>query len=141
MVGRSAMRVPRVLTLAVFVPAAVTLLALPVGFASEDVAIIAGLYGLYFVTPAALAYVVERVRSRLGRRTQRAIGLLILFSGVLYVACWALVLGPFVLPALVPLAAVLAIGTRSALLTGSAQGDGPKTVRDRRRGDRADAWR
>jgi hypothetical protein len=43
------------LTLATFGPALVTVLALPFRFIEEGIAVVAGIYGMYFVLPAVVA--------------------------------------------------------------------------------------
>ena len=49
----------RPLTLATFGPALLTVLALPLGFIDEGIAMVAGVYGRYFVLPATVAWSLD----------------------------------------------------------------------------------
>jgi hypothetical protein len=102
----------RRLTLAAFVPALLTVLALPFGFIEVRVAEIAGLYGLYFALPAVVAWCLDAVRNRLPRSVQRTLGVLILLVAILAVAFWLFWTGPLFIFAAPPTAVVLIVGVR-----------------------------
>jgi hypothetical protein len=72
------LRSARPLTYAAFIPALLTLLALPFGLVEPFVSNLAALYGLYLALPAVLAWCLDRIRGRLPRFAQRSLGVLIL---------------------------------------------------------------
>jgi hypothetical protein len=72
------LRSARPLTYAAFIPALLTLLALPFGLVEPFVSNLAALHGLYFALPAIVAWYLDRIRGRLPRIVQRSLGILIL---------------------------------------------------------------
>jgi hypothetical protein len=99
------LRSVRPLTYAAFIPALLTLLALPFGLVEPFVSNLAALYGLYFALPAVLAWCLDRIRGRLPRFAQRLLGVLILAVAVptaaVFLVWTALVWGLGVPPAAV----------------------------------------
>ncbi len=106
---KASIRSARPLTLATFIPAALTVLALPFGFIEEDVAALAGIYGLYFALPAVVAWCVGALQSRLPGYVQRTLGVLILLVAIPAAAFWLLWTGPLFLLAVPPTAVVLTV--------------------------------
>jgi hypothetical protein len=102
----------RPLTLATFGPALLTVLALPFGFINEGIAVVAGVYGLYFAVPAVVAWCLDVFRGRLPRWAQRTLGVLILLVAVPAIAFWLLWTGPLFTFALPPAAVVLIVAFR-----------------------------
>jgi hypothetical protein len=106
------MRSARPLTRATFVPAFLTVLALPFGFIHEDIAVLAGIYGLYFALPAVVAWCLDVMRGRLPRYVQRVLGGLIVVVATGAVGFWLLFAAPVLVPALPPIAVVFIVGFR-----------------------------
>ena len=102
----------RPLTLATFGPALLTVLALPLGFIDEGIAVVAGVYGLYFILPATVAWSLDLLRSRLPWWLQRTLGILILLVAIPAIAFWLLFTGPLFAFALPPTAVVLIVAFR-----------------------------
>lgn len=100
------------LTVASFGPALLSLLVLPVGFIREDVAVLAGVYGLYFALPAVVAWCLDVTRGRLPRWSQRTLGLLILLVTIPALAFWLFWIGPLLIVAAPPAAVVLVVTFR-----------------------------
>lgn len=87
-------------------------LALPFGFVEEDVAVIAGVYGMYFVLPAVVAWCLEAVRTRMPRFVQRTLGVLILLVAIPAIAFWVLWTGLWFALALPSTVVVLIVAFR-----------------------------
>jgi hypothetical protein len=100
------------LTLAAFMPALLTVLALPFGFIEVDVAVIAGVYGLYFALPAVVAWCLDAVRSHLPRFVQRTLGVLTLLVAIAAVAFWLFWAGLLFVFAVPPTVVVLIVAVR-----------------------------
>lgn len=105
-------RTVRPLTLATFVPALVTVLALPFGFIEEGIAVVAGVYGMYFVLPAVVAWCVDVHRRRLPRAVQRILGALMVLLAIPAVATWLLWAYPLLIMGLPPTAVFLIVAFR-----------------------------
>ena len=102
----------RPLTLATFVPAAVAVIALPFGFLDEDIAVVAGVYGLYVALPAAVAWSLDRLRPRLPRWLQRVLGALALLVAVPAVLVYFLFTGYWLVLALPGIVVVFVVTVR-----------------------------
>jgi hypothetical protein len=106
------MRSTRPLTRATFIPAFLTVLALPFGFVDEGVAVLAGIYGLYFALPAVVAWWLDAMRSRLPRHVQRVLGGLIVLVATMAVGFWVFFAGPLLVLAVPPIAVVFVVAFR-----------------------------
>ena len=100
------------LTGAAFGPALLSVIALPLGFIWDEVAVVAGFYGLYFALPGVVAWCLDGVRGRLPRWAQRTLGLLILVVTILTIAFWLFWIGPLFSFAAPPAAVVLVVTFR-----------------------------
>ena len=108
-------RAIRPLTPATFGPALLSVLALPFGFIEEGVAVVAGVYGLYFALPATVAWGLDVVRSRLPPWGQRTLGVLILLVTTPAIAFWLFWIGPLLIFAAPPAAVVVIVTWRLLL--------------------------
>jgi hypothetical protein len=86
--------------------------ALPFGFIEEAVAVVAGVYGLYFALPAVVAWCLDAVRNSLPRLAQRTLGIVIFLVAIPAIAFWLLWTGPLFVFALPPTAVVLVVAFR-----------------------------
>jgi hypothetical protein len=102
----------RPLTLATFGPALLCVLALPFGFVEEGVAVLAGVYGLYFALPALVAWCLDAVRNRLPRWGQRTLGILILLGTITATVFWVFFVGPLLIFAAPPAVVVVIVSLR-----------------------------
>lgn len=100
------------MTIATFGPALLAVLALPFGFIEEGVAVLAGVYGLYFALPAVVAWCLDSFRSRLPRSVRRTLGVLITLVAIPAVAFWLLWTGPLFGFAVPPTAVVFIVAFR-----------------------------
>jgi hypothetical protein len=113
----------RRLTLAAWIPGLLAVLALPFGFIDEDVAVIAGVYGLYFALPGVVAWCLDLARPHLPRVAQRVVGGIALLIAMPAVAVWLFLIGPLLLFALPSVVVVFVVAFRllRARSTPSAQ--------------------
>lgn len=100
------------MTLATWIPALITLLVLPVGLIEEAFAVGAGIYGLYFVLPAVVAWALDAGRHRLPLLVQRILGALVLLVAIAAIGFWLLWFPPLLAIGLPAVAVVLAVGCR-----------------------------
>jgi hypothetical protein len=100
------------LTLAAWVPALLSVVALPFGFIDEEIAVAAGVYGLYVALPGVVAWCLHEVRHRLPRWLQRVIGALTLLVAIPYFVVVFFFTGPLFVIALPAVAVILIVATR-----------------------------
>jgi hypothetical protein len=110
--GEAGICTVRPLTITTFGPALLTVVALPIGFIEEGVAVLAGVYGLYFALPAVVAWCLDYFRSRLPRFVQRTLGVLIVLVAIPAVVFWLFWTGLLFGFAVPPTAVVLIVAFR-----------------------------
>ena len=103
---------PKKYRAAFLVSVALAIVPLPFGFIEEDIAVIAGIWGLYFVVPMALVVAAAwlGVRYRVPRVWLRVAVVLIGTFLLLWFAYWSLWVPPLGLLALLPALVIVRAG-------------------------------